>query len=73
MNGAYELANLNEVLQIEGVYIHMYGKTTTSHDRKLGHFTILADTRVEVIEKMEKVKGYAIDKNYINLSLWQMY
>jgi 5-(carboxyamino)imidazole ribonucleotide synthase len=57
VNGAYELANLNEVLQIEGVYIHMYGKTTTSHDRKLGHFTILADTRVEVIEKMEKVKG----------------
>lgn len=57
VNGAYELANLNEVLQIEGVYIHMYGKTTTSHDRKLGHFTILADTRVEVMEKMEKVKG----------------
>ena len=57
VNGVYELANLNEVLQIEGVYIHMYGKTTTSHDRKLGHFTILADTRVEVIEKMEKVKG----------------
>ena len=57
VNGAYKLANLNEVLQIEGVYIHMYGKTTTSHDRKLGHFTILADTRVEVIEKMEKVKG----------------
>ena len=35
----------------------MYGKTTTSPDRKLGHFTVLADTRVEVIEKMEKVKG----------------
>tara|TARA_B110000091_G_scaffold195998_1_gene223091 strand:- start:367 stop:870 length:504 start_codon:yes stop_codon:yes gene_type:complete len=56
VNGAYEIANLNEVLQIEGVYIHMYGKTTTSHDRKLGHFTVLADTRIEVIKKMEKVK-----------------
>jgi 5-(carboxyamino)imidazole ribonucleotide synthase len=57
VNGAYDLANLNEVLQIEGVYIHMYGKTTTSPDRKLGHFTVLADTREAVVEKMEKVKS----------------
>jgi 5-(carboxyamino)imidazole ribonucleotide synthase len=57
VNGAYRLANLDQVLAIEGAYIHMYGKTTTSPDRKLGHFTVLADTRVEVIEKMEKVKG----------------
>jgi 5-(carboxyamino)imidazole ribonucleotide synthase len=45
------------VLAIEGVYIHMYGKTITSPDRKLGHFTVLADTREAVVEKMEKVKG----------------
>jgi 5-(carboxyamino)imidazole ribonucleotide synthase len=44
------------VLPIEGVYIHMYGKTTTSTDRKLGHFTVLGDTREAVVEKMEKVK-----------------
>lgn len=57
VNGSYELANLNEVLGIEGVYIHMYGKTITSPDRKLGHFTVLADTRQAVVEKMEKVKS----------------
>ena len=57
VNGAYQLANLAEVLDIEGVYIHMYGKTTTSPDRKLGHFTVLADTRAEVVRKMEKVKS----------------
>lgn len=57
VNGAYQLANLNQVLAIEGVYIHMYGKTTTSPDRKLGHFTVLADTRKEVVSKMEKVKS----------------
>ncbi len=56
VNGAYELANLEEVLSIEGVYIHMYGKTTTSPDRKLGHFAVLADTRAEVVRKMEMVK-----------------
>jgi 5-(carboxyamino)imidazole ribonucleotide synthase len=57
VNGTYQLANLDEVLTIEGVYIHMYGKTSTSPDRKLGHFTVLADTREEVVYKMEKVKG----------------
>jgi 5-(carboxyamino)imidazole ribonucleotide synthase len=57
VNGAYELANLDHVLAIEGVYIHMYGKTTTSPDRKLGHFTVLADSRDEVVLKMEKVKS----------------
>jgi|TARA_B110000090_G_scaffold183320_1_gene209948 phosphoribosylaminoimidazole carboxylase (NCAIR synthetase) len=34
----------------------MYGKTTTSLDRKLGHFTVLADTREAVVQKMEKMK-----------------
>jgi 5-(carboxyamino)imidazole ribonucleotide synthase len=57
VNGAYQLANLDQVLAIEGVYIHMYGKTTTSPDRKLGHFTVLANTRAEVVSKMEKVKA----------------
>jgi len=56
VNGAYQLANLDQVLAIEGVYIHMYGKMTTSPDRKLGHFTVLGDTREAVVEKMEKVK-----------------
>lgn len=57
VNGAYELANLDKVLSIEGVYIHIYGKTTTSPDRKLGHFTVLADTREEVVNKMKEVKS----------------
>ena len=56
LNGAYQLANLDQVLAIEGVYIHMYGKTTTSPDRKLGHFTVLADTRDELVTKMSEVK-----------------
>ena len=57
VNGAYKLANLEKVLSIEGVYIHMYGKTSTSPDRKLGHFTVLADSREEVVNKMENVKN----------------
>lgn len=56
VNGSYTLVNLDEVLKIAGVYVHMYGKSTTSPDRKLGHFTVLGNTRDEVAEKMEKVK-----------------
>jgi 5-(carboxyamino)imidazole ribonucleotide synthase len=63
VNGAYKLANLDQVLAIEGVYIHMYGKTTTSPDRKLGHFTVLADSRDEVTARMEKVKALLIVKS----------
>lgn len=42
--GAYYLENLEEILQIEGVYIHMYGKSTSKPHRKLGHATIINDS-----------------------------
>jgi 5-(carboxyamino)imidazole ribonucleotide synthase len=57
VKGAYHIGNINEVLAITGVYVHMYGKETTSPFRKLGHFTVLAPTREEVITKMETVKN----------------
>ena len=34
----------------------MYGKVTTSPFRKLGHFTVLSETREEVVSKMKRVK-----------------
>lgn len=57
VNGSYYLDNIDEVMATSGVYIHMYGKSTTSPDRKLGHFTVLGRDREEVINKMEKVKS----------------
>ena len=56
VTGAYEIDNLNEILSISGVYIHMYGKTKTSPFRKLGHFTVLSETREDVVKKMKRVK-----------------
>ena len=35
------LRGLPEALAIPGVYLHMYGKATTSPFRKMGHITIL--------------------------------
>jgi 5-(carboxyamino)imidazole ribonucleotide synthase len=56
VNGAYTVRGLNEVLNISGVFVHLYNKSTTKPFRKLGHFTIVANTRAEAIENMEKVR-----------------
>lgn len=56
IHGSYELNNLNVVLQIPGVYIHMYGKKTTSPNRKLGHYTILGNNSLELESKLNRVK-----------------
>ena len=56
-SGRYKLSGLDQALKIEGVYVHMYGKKTTSPYRKLGHFTVLGDTREEVVDKMDKAKN----------------
>jgi 5-(carboxyamino)imidazole ribonucleotide synthase len=57
VNGEYIIDNLKDLYRISGVYIHMYGKKTTSPYRKLGHFTILAETKEAAIRKMNDVKG----------------
>ena len=49
--------DLDKCLEIEGVNIHLYGKTLTKPFRKMGHATILADTLEEAIEKAKKVQG----------------
>ena len=56
INGSYELAGLEEVLKIEGVYLHMYGKEETKPYRKLGHYTILGETTEDCMKKMAQVR-----------------
>ncbi len=63
VSGEYQLENLEEVLKIRGVYIHLYNKTETRPNRKLGHITILAPTLDEVkytaqqVREMVKIAG----------------
>ncbi len=56
VNGVYYIDNIDEIMSISGVYIHMYGKKSTSPFRKLGHFTVISETRDEAIHKMDTVK-----------------
>jgi 5-(carboxyamino)imidazole ribonucleotide synthase len=47
---------LTESMAIEGVKIHLYGKTNTKPYRKMGHVTILSSTLEYALQKAEKVK-----------------
>ena len=47
---------LNDVLAIEGVNVHLYGKTDTKPFRKMGHISILGDDYEELIEKYEMIR-----------------
>lgn len=66
VNGDYQLASLDQVLAIKGVYIHMYCKTSTSPDRKLGHFTVLGDTRKALLVKIVTAKGVVVSGESID-------
>ncbi|MBI3233900.1 MAG: ATP-grasp domain-containing protein, partial [Bacteroidetes bacterium] len=56
LNGAYKLAFTEELMSIDEVYIHLYGKTQTRPGRKLGHITLMAETMEELKEKISEVK-----------------
>lgn len=47
---------VEKCLQLEGVNIHLYGKSQTSPFRKMGHVTITGDTVKDAMEKANFVK-----------------
>jgi 5-(carboxyamino)imidazole ribonucleotide synthase len=48
---------IEEVLRIEGVYIHLYGKKFTKPKRKMGHITIIDDNFEQLLQKVEKINA----------------
>ena len=47
---------LNEILEIENVFVHIYGKIETRPGRKMGHITILSKEKQELIHQANRVK-----------------
>ena len=47
---------LNEILQIENVFVHIYGKKETRPGRKMGHITILSKEKQELIHQANRIK-----------------
>jgi len=54
--GPVRYEGLEEVLDIEGVKVHIYGKAITKPYRKMGHVTIVAETIAEAKEKARKAQ-----------------
>ncbi len=47
---------LQDVLKIDNVFVHLYGKQETKPGRKMGHVTILSNERQELIHQAMKIK-----------------
>lgn len=54
-SGAYKLDGLEEVSEMEGVYVHLYGKTESKPMRKMGHVTVMANTLGEARARAHEV------------------
>ena len=48
---------LEEILELPGVYPHIYGKLATKPYRKMGHVTIVSDKLVDAQEIADQVKN----------------
>ncbi|NOT93491.1 5-(carboxyamino)imidazole ribonucleotide synthase [Ferruginibacter sp.] len=58
---------LNEVMQIDNVFIHIYGKAETKPGRKMGHVTILSKEKQELIHQANRIKHTLIVKQLARL------
>lgn len=56
-SGKANYEGLNEVLQMENVFVHLYGKTETRPGRKMGHVTIINKDRLDLTYKAHKIKN----------------
>ncbi|HRG69804.1 MAG TPA: 5-(carboxyamino)imidazole ribonucleotide synthase [Saprospiraceae bacterium] len=55
-NAIYQ--NLNQILALPGVHVHLYGKTETRPYRKMGHVTVTGNDLNSCLEKANFVKQY---------------
>lgn len=48
---------LDEVLQMDNVFVHIYGKKDTRAGRKMGHITIMSREKQDLVYKAHKIKN----------------
>jgi 5-(carboxyamino)imidazole ribonucleotide synthase len=48
---------LEEVLKMDNVFVHLYGKTQTRPGRKMGHVTIISKEKLDLTHKAHKIKN----------------
>jgi 5-(carboxyamino)imidazole ribonucleotide synthase len=55
-SGDAHYEGLREVLQMDDVFVHIYGKKQTKPGRKMGHATILNKDKTDLVRKAHKIK-----------------
>ena len=56
-NGKANYDGLTEVLQMDNVFVHLYGKKETRPGRKMGHVTIISKDYQDLTYKAHKIKN----------------
>lgn len=54
--GPAHYEGLSEILSMDNVFVHLYGKTHTKPGRKMGHITILSNEKQELLHKANQIK-----------------
>ena len=55
-SGEVYYEGLEEVLKMENVFVHLYGKKITKPGRKMGHVTIISSDYQDLTHKANKIK-----------------
>jgi 5-(carboxyamino)imidazole ribonucleotide synthase len=55
-SGEANYEGLNEVLMMDNVFVHIYGKKETRPGRKMGHVTILSHEKQELLHKANQIR-----------------
>jgi 5-(carboxyamino)imidazole ribonucleotide synthase len=56
-SGEAKYEGLAEVLQMDNVFVHIYGKKQTKPGRKMGHVTVLSKDKQELVHKANRIKN----------------
>ncbi|MES2409257.1 MAG: 5-(carboxyamino)imidazole ribonucleotide synthase [Patescibacteria group bacterium] len=56
-SGEVKLEGEEKLKEIKGATMHIYGKTETRPERKMGHITVVGDDLVEVLEKAKLARS----------------
>jgi 5-(carboxyamino)imidazole ribonucleotide synthase len=56
-SGEARYEGLEEVLQMDNVFVHIYGKKETRGGRKMGHVTIVSKDKQDLIYKAHRIKN----------------
>ena len=65
--GSVHYEGLTEILAMDNVFVHLYGKTHTKPGRKMGHITILSNEKQELLHKANQIKHTLFVKSASNL------